>query len=436
VGASKIARDVTELKRGERERVRLLAREQESRRTAELLNRVGPMLAAQLDPDKLSQVVTDLGAALVGAEFGVFYRNVPGEQGESLAVHSVCGATEETLDALSPPLEAGLYSSLFDGGGVALHDDITRVVQIQVPLSLRSCLTAPVAARSGEVFGYMLFGHSEPGKFTASHEAIVTGVAAQSAIAMDNARLFEQSQWVQTELKRSNEELRRANQDLETFAYSASHDLQEPLRTIAICAQLLERSVAGKLPDDALEFLTSIVDGASRMTVLIQDLLAYTTATKSAEGPPPALDSGSVVQAVLAALHAAIEEAGARVTVGALPVVRMHETRLAQLFQNLLTNALKYRSEAPPRIDISALDQDGWCVFSVTDNGIGIEPRYAHQIFGLFKRLHSRQAYPGSGIGLAMCQRIVEQYGGRIWLEKSTPGEGSTFCFSIPAGGH
>jgi light-regulated signal transduction histidine kinase (bacteriophytochrome) len=120
------------------------------------------------------------------------------------------------------------------------------------------------------------------------------------------------------------------------------------------------------------------------------------------------------------------------VTQTALPVVAMHESRLAQVLQNLVGNALKYRRSEPPRVHISASEKDGWCVLSVTDNGIGIEPQFADSIFGLFKRLHTRDQYPGSGIGLAICQRIVERYGGRIWLEKSAPAEGSTFCFSVP----
>ena len=131
-------------------------------------------------------------------------------------------------------------------------------------------------------------------------------------------------------------------------------------------------------------------------------------------------------------LKSSLESAGAQVNVADLPQVSIHEGRLAQVFLNLISNAIKYRRSEPPRIEISAVKQDGWSVFSVKDNGIGIEPEYAEQIFGLFKRLHARNEYPGSGIGLAICQRVVEQYGGRIWVAESTLGEGSTFCFSVP----
>ncbi len=250
---------------------------------------------------------------------------------------------------------------------------------------------------------------------------------------MDNARLFEQAQWVQAEIKRSNEELRRANQDLEVFAYSASHDLQEPLRTIGISAQLLERNWAQRLNGEEAMFMGNILTASHRMNVLIEDLLAYMRATKYEAGPPPTVDSAAVLADVLTSLQGLISEARATVTAAELPALVIHESRLAQVFQNLISNAIKYKSKESPRVQISAAVRVGWCVFSVVDNGIGIEAQYAEQIFGLFKRLHGRDHYPGSGIGLALCQRVVEQYGGRIWLERSTPGEGSTFCFALPS---
>ena len=301
------------------------------------------------------------------------------------------------------------------------------------PSPARSYLAAPVIARSGEVLGGLFFGHSAPGKFTETHERILTGIAAQAAIAMDNARLFEQAKWAQTELKRSNEELRRANRDLEVFAYSASHDLQEPLRTIAISAQLLERIWGERLSGNDALFLANILASSNRMAILLEDLLAYTRATKYEEGPPPGVDWARVAAGGIEIRVRIIEEAGATVTVGEMPSVAIHEIQLTQLFQNLIGNAIKYRGTEVPRVHISADKHDGWCVFSVVDNGIGIEPRYAEQVFGLFKRLHGLDEYPGSGIGLAICQRMVEQYGGRIWLERSIPGEGSTFRFSVPS---
>jgi len=443
IGASKIARDISDRKRTETERALLLSREQESRKTAELLNRISPMLAAELDLERLVQSITDLATELVGAEFGSFFHNVVNEQGESYVLYTLSGAPREAFAGFPMPRNTEIFGPTFRGEGVIRCEDVTRDPRYgktapyygmpEGHLPVRSYLAVPVVSRSSEVLGGLFFGHSTAGKFTEQHETILTGLAAQAAIAIDNARLFEQAQWVQNELKRSNEELRRANQDLETFAYSASHDLQEPLRTVALSAQLLERRYTGQLQGDGEQFLKTIVQGAKRMENLIRDILAYATATKYAEGPPPQVDSGKVLGTVLESLKGLIEQAHATITSGDLPVVSMHENRLAQLFQNLISNGLKYRGKEAPLVHISAIERDGWSVFSVVDNGIGMDPKFSELIFGLFKRLHSRSEYPGSGIGLAICQRIVEQYGGRIWLEHSVPGEGSTFCFTFPA---
>ena len=257
VGASKIARDISNRKRAEQERAQLLSREQEARRTAELLNRVATRLSAQLDLEKLVQEVTDLATALVGAEFGSLFHNVTNEKGETSVLHAVSGEAREAFSDFPVPRSPELFESTFQlfeatfrGTGVVRCDDLTQDVRFGknaphygVPgQPLRSYLAAPVVARSGEVLGGLFFGHSMPGRFTETHAEIVTGIAAQAAIAMDNARLFEQTRWAQEELKRSNEELRLANRDLEIFAYSASHDLQEPLRTISISAQIIERN--------------------------------------------------------------------------------------------------------------------------------------------------------------------------------------------------
>jgi PAS domain S-box-containing protein len=411
VGASKIARDISDRKRTEQERALLLSREQEARRTAELLNQVAPRLAAQLDLEKLIQEVIAVASTLVGAEFGWLNSEV--------SAHTFRGAAVLRCDDVT--LDPRFHENPPHHGAPAGHSPI------------RSYLAVPVKARSGELLGGLFFGHSVPAKFTETHEAIITGIAAQAAIAMDNARLFEQGQWVQAELKRSNEELRRSNQDLEVFAYSASHDLQEPLRTISLSAQIFEQTFGPRLQGEDSTLFGNILTASKRMSALIQDLLAYTSATKYEEGPAPNVDSARILDKVLEGMWGTLQQTGATVTTAELPVVAMHESRLAQLFQNLISNAIKYHSKEVPRVHVGANERDGWCVFSVVDNGIGIEAQYAERIFGLFKRLHGRDQYPGSGIGLAICQRVVEQYGGRIWLEQSKPGEGSTFCFALPS---
>jgi PAS domain S-box-containing protein len=232
-------------------------------------------------------------------------------------------------------------------------------------------------------------------------------------------------------LQRQAAELAQSNAELEQFAYVASHDLQEPLRMISSYTQLLARRYKGKLDEDADEFIGYAVDGANRMQALINDLLAYArVGTRGKELQPT--DTDALVDRVIADLGSAITETGASVAHGPLPDVMADPVQLSQLFQNLISNAVKFHGERPPAVQIFAeRDAENWR-FSVRDNGIGIEPQYADRIFVIFRRLHSRAEYPGTGIGLAICKKIVERHGGRIWLE-STPGEGSTFFFTLPA---
>ncbi len=233
------------------------------------------------------------------------------------------------------------------------------------------------------------------------------------------------------ELLKSNEALRQSNDDLNQFAYAASHDLQEPLRMIALFSQLLHSAYSGRLDQQAEEYISYIVSGAQRMEQLLRDLLAYSQAGAPEQGPASPVDCSKTIEEVLLNLTASVEQSGATITWNELPTVPAHQVRVVQLLQNLIGNAIKYRGPEAPCIHVSACRRDGRWLFSVQDNGIGIRPEYAQQIFGVFKRLHN-QTYPGTGIGLAICQRIVERYGGRIWLEP-TQGPGALFYFTLPA---
>jgi PAS domain S-box-containing protein len=235
---------------------------------------------------------------------------------------------------------------------------------------------------------------------------------------------------MQQELTRKMEELARSNADLEQFAYVASHDLQEPLRMVASYTQLLARRYRGKLDADADEFIGFAVDGANRMQQLIEDLLNYSRLTTTGKAPT-LTRSESACKAAIGNLQESIKDSNAVVHVGTLPTVLADAHQLMALFQNLIGNAIKYRDVRKPEIHVSARPEGREWVFSVRDNGIGIESQYFGRIFQMFQRLHSRRDYPGTGIGLAMCKRIVERHGGRIWLE-SQPGRGSTFLFTIP----
>ncbi len=233
----------------------------------------------------------------------------------------------------------------------------------------------------------------------------------------------------QNRLQASAEDLRRSNSELEQFAYLASHDLQEPLRKVASFCQLLQRRYAGQLDARADQYIEFAVDGARRMQALINDLLAFSRVGQAA--PEPALvSSDSALTQARANLAEELEKSGATIEAGHLPLVLAEMSLLTAVFQNLLSNALKFAGEGPPRIVVTARRQEPFWLFSFTDYGIGIKPEYAERIFVLFQRLNDR-SYAGTGIGLAMCRKIIENFGGRIWLDTAAP-EGTRFCFTLP----
>ena len=245
------------------------------------------------------------------------------------------------------------------------------------------------------------------------------------------ADLYVRESQAREKAERLNRTLRRANEDLSVFAYSASHDLQEPLRNITVYSQLLQRNCGDQLSAEGHEFVSHVVEDAGRMSELIKDLLAYIEVSGGEYSRSEPAFSAAAVEAALANLRTAIEANQAEIECGDLPDIPADPIHLQQLFQNLIGNAIKYRSDEPPRIRISATSHDAFWEFSVRDNGIGIAPEHRQYIFGLFQRLHSANKCPGTGIGLAICQKIVERYGGRIWMEPA-PEKGSDFRFTLP----
>ena len=231
-------------------------------------------------------------------------------------------------------------------------------------------------------------------------------------------------------LREYAEGLARSNEDLKLFAYVASHDLQEPLRIVTGYLDLLKRRYAGKLDQDADEFIDYAVDAAKRMQGMIRALLEYSRVDTHG-GAMGRTESAAAVREALSNLRVAIEESGAEVSVGELPVVRADPSQLAQLFQNLISNGIKFNGKEPPRVQVGAEQRDGRWHFWVRDNGVGFDPAEADRLFVIFQRLHSREEYPGTGIGLAVCKKIVERHGGRIWVEAEA-GRGATFRFTLP----
>jgi PAS domain S-box-containing protein len=716
-----------------REAQQALQRSEAERRTAESLLRIGASLSSELDAGKLVQRITEETVALTGAAFGAFFENRMDERGEAYLLYTLSGAPREAFAHLGMPRATAIFGPTFRGEGTRLLDDVTlhpdygqNAPHRGMPaghLPVRSYLAVPVRSRSGEVLGGLFFGHPEPGRFTAEHARHVEGVAAQAAVALDNARLFHDArraeqrfrslvsasaqavwvtlpdgsvvedspswraftgqtyeqwrgygwldavhpedrehagrawqeavarregyeteyrlrrpdggytptlargvpvlnpdgsvrEWVGTNtditaqrraeegarrlereraarrlealraevstalsrvgtvegilqacaealvkhlglaaarlwqhprgadflelvgcagpaapprgtwercamgeylvgevaqartqlrlddpsgdlrvwdslwarehglrcfvgipmlvedtlvgvmslyhrerltedalaalaaladaiaqgverrraedsLQQHAQELARSNEELQQFAYVASHDLQEPLRMVASYTQLLGRRYKGKLDKDADEFIHYAVDGVNRMQRLIQDLLAYSrVGTRGRERK--AVDVGRALERAKANLQAAIQETHATVTGGPLPAVLADETQLTQLFQNLVGNALKFHGESPPRVEVTGEVRGTEAHFSVRDWGIGIDPQYFDRIFVIFQRLHGKEEYPGTGIGLAICKKIVERHGGRIGVE-SHPGEGTRFWFTLPA---
>lgn len=239
---------------------------------------------------------------------------------------------------------------------------------------------------------------------------------------------------VEERLKQIATEMQRSNTELEQFAYVISHDLQEPLRMVSSYTQLLAKRYHGQLDSDADEFIAYAVDGAKRMQALLYDLLEYSRV--GTRGKPFRLvGCRDIVEQAMANLKVAIEESGALINYDNLTTIMGDEGQLVRLFQNLIGNAIKFRKpEQPPQVCISARRRHNVLIFSVTDNGIGIDPQHSESIFEIFRRLHTKEEYPGTGMGLAICNKIVERHGGRIWVQ-SQPGEGSTFYFTVQVAG-
>jgi signal transduction histidine kinase len=233
-------------------------------------------------------------------------------------------------------------------------------------------------------------------------------------------------------LQAAQADLQRSNTELEQFAYVASHDLQEPLRKVASFCQLLQQRYGGRLDERADQYIGFAVDGAQRMQALINDLLAFSRVGRM-ERPHAPVDCNALLARARDDLSTAIEASGAAVEAGPLPTVEGDASLLRLVFQNLIGNAIKFRGDAPPRVRVDAERDDGQWRFSVADNGIGIDPEYAERIFVIFQRLHPRSSYEGTGIGLAMCRKIVEYHGGRMWLDTDNGAGGSRFCFTLPA---
>jgi PAS domain S-box-containing protein len=428
VGASKIAHDITERKlkeeQGKEAKAQLAGQAQElARRAEELAN---SRIALETQTLMLQSVLDSMGEGLIAADreghfliwndsakrlMGREASDLPAEQWTPhYKVFLPDGTTPYPPDRL--PLVR------------ALHGESVQV-ELMVDHPERAGIFLEVTARP------LKDNQGNVGGGVAVLRDITERKAAEREVHELNQNLEGRVIERTAELKAANKELKRSNDELQQFAYVSSHDLQEPLRMVSSYTQLLAKRYKGRLDSDADEFIDFAVDGCDRMQGLIQDLLAYSRAGTNGKALRE-ISGEDALKLALTNLRAAVEQSGAVVTHDSLPAITTDETLLTQIFQNLVGNAIKYRRAESPKVHVSASNNGGneW-IFSVRDNGLGIDPQYFDRIFILFQRLHGRDEFEGTGIGLAICKKIVERLGGRIWVE-SQPEKGSTFYFALP----
>lgn len=441
-----------------------LALKEESR-FLELLNETGKAIASKLDLDDVVQLITDSATNLSGAKFGAFFYNVINQQGEAYLLYKMSGAPPEAFDQLGHPRATPVFGPTFRGEGPVRSSDITKDPRYGqwaphhgMPpghLPVRSYLAVSVVSRSGKVIGGLFFGHPEPDIFTDRAERLVVGVAAQAAVAIDNARLYDAAQGEISRRKKVEEELRAVQErlrshaddlegqvsertaklrekigELEAFSYSVSHDMRSPLRAMHGYADALLEDYASKLDATGEDYLNRIKRSALRMDLLIQDVLAYSRVAQG-EVALQEIDLASVISDVIDNYPSLKAERARIVVPESFPKVLGHEAYLTQTVSNILTNGVKFVAEGTfPQIQISTSIEGDLAEVSFQDNGIGIAAEHRQRIFQIFGRVYSDKQYEGTGIGLAIAKKAVERMGGSIGVH-SELGKGSRFFIRL-----
>lgn len=418
IGASTIARDITERKQAE---------EEERRHSQEMatLYSVANTLA---QPGSFRERVTNVLERLVGlTRADQVALRVPDHRGQGLEAIAAAGpVVQENMRGLLPYAQGVAGAAFTQGEPVIVNDYRTSELASPegVALGIESVASLPVKV-AGRTIGVVNIISRDPNHFTTERIRLLNTIVGEVGVLLENARLYET-------LQERADELARSNADLEQFAYVASHDLQEPLRSVVGFTSLLSRRYEGKLDENADRFIGRAVAAASRMQVLINDLLSYSRVGRNLEDPE-VIDVEALLAHEVDGLQTSIEESGADITYGQLPSIVADSSLMGQVFRNLIGNAIKFRGDEPPKVHVSAENLGNEWKFAVRDNGIGIDPQFAQRIFTIFQRLHTREDYPGTGIGLSICKKAVERLGGRIWVE-SQLGMGSAFYFTIPTG--
>jgi PAS domain S-box-containing protein len=419
------------------------------RQQAKLSAEISQKIRQSLNLEEILQTTVEEIQRLLGVDRVLLFRFESDGTGTIVKERVVPGYPPVIESKIIDPCFDLSYHDKYEQGRIYSVADITQAgfkpcyVEFLQQFGVRASAIVPIHLRD-KLWGLTIVHHCQaPRAWLPSETSLLSQLANQIGIALTQAQLLEQE-------SQQRQELTRSNAELEQFAYIASHDLQEPLRMVMSYLQLLERRYKGKLDDDADEFIGYAVDGAARMQTLIQALLSYARVSSRAKPFTP-VDCTLLLQDALDNLQVAIRESGAMITHDPLPIIAGDPTQLTQLFQNLIANAIKFCSDVPPQIhiggkQIAPCDESqsnssdlasapcAWR-FSIADNGIGIDAAYLDRIFIIFQRLHARSAYSGTGIGLAICKKIVERHGGQIWVESETD-RGSVFYFIIPCVGN
>jgi PAS domain S-box-containing protein len=418
--------------------------------TLESLNQIQRSMAAELDLQKQVQLVTDITTELSGAEFGAFFYNVVAEDGEAYMLYTLSGVPREAFAHFPMPRNTALFGPTFRGEGIIRLADVRQDPRYgrNAPyygtppghLPIQSYLAVPVVSHMGKVIGGLFFGHSQPGVFTEQTEQLVSGIAAQAAVTIENAQLYAQLKEGEAALRELNAtleqrveertaELQRSNRELDQFAYVSSHDLKAPLRAIDHLATWIAEDSAGLLPTSSQEHLTKLHGRVRRMEILLDDLLAYSRAGRQRH-PAEEVDTAALIQDIVDLLA---PPPGFTVQLsGPMPVMRGERVPLETVFRNLIGNSIKHHQRpAEGQVEITAQDKGRFVEFTVSDNGPGIDPAFHQRMFEMFQTLQPRDQVEGSGVGLALVKKHVESRGGSVGVESSL-GEGATFRFTWP----
>lgn len=449
----KLERSKQELEEKVQERTRKL---EEKNRTLEVLNQVAKKLTGESDLNNIVQAVTDAECSITGAEFGAFFYNTVNAAGETYMLYTLSGAPKEAFENFPMPRKSKIFGPTFNGEGIVRSDNIRKDPRYgknkpyygmpEGHLPVVSYMAVSVVSQSGQVIGGLFFGHKDEGVFTAQHDEVITNLASQAAVAIDNARLFQETanarksleeakvqleQKVEdrtAELQQAIEELQRSNEELNRFAYITSHDLKAPLRAISALSSWLEEDYSDKLDEQGKTQLQLMKARVKRMHDLIEGILAYSRAARAAEEDEELVNLQEVVAEVLKLI---VVPQSITVEVGPLPTIPFEVNKAYQVFQNLISNAIKFNGEKEGYIEVGAKEQEQEYLLWVKDNGPGIDERYHQKVFQLFQRLDKGGDTDSTGIGLPIVKKIIEYAGGRIWVE-SEKGTGATFFFTIP----